>query len=228
MSPPPEWGTSASNRDILNSQQDWWDRALTQNPAMFGNEPSQPAKKAVELFKKEGVRTVLELGAGTGRDTKLFGVSGYKVCAVDYSPGALETLAKKAKNLGLSDNIDILQHDIRQVLPFPDNSFDACYSHMLFCMALTEKEQEFLAREIRRVLKPGGLCIYTVRHKGDAHFGAGAHRGEDMYELNGFVVNFFDRAKVERLADGFDVLSVNELEEGSLPRRLFEVTLRKD
>jgi len=48
-----------------------------------------------------------------------------------------------------------------------------------------------------------------------------------MCEVSGFIVNFFDRAKVERVSHGYEVLSVDEFEEGAMPRRLFRVTLRK-
>ncbi|SPE42854.1 hypothetical protein SBA3_690040 [Candidatus Sulfopaludibacter sp. SbA3] len=48
-----------------------------------------------------------------------------------------------------------------------------------------------------------------------------------MYEVGGFIVNFFDRVKVERESQGYDLLSVDEFEEGGMPRRLFRVTLRK-
>jgi hypothetical protein len=48
-----------------------------------------------------------------------------------------------------------------------------------------------------------------------------------MYELDGFVVHFFRRDLVERLAEGFDLIEIEEFEEGALPRRLFRVTLRK-
>ncbi len=49
-----------------------------------------------------------------------------------------------------------------------------------------------------------------------------------MYEISGgFIVHFFSREKVEHLAKGFDILSIDEFEEGMLPRKLFRVTLRK-
>jgi hypothetical protein len=40
-------------------------------------------------------------------------------------------------------------------------------------------------------------------------------------------VHFFDRAMIERLADGFELLQVSEFHEGALPRHLFLVTLRR-
>jgi hypothetical protein len=44
--------------------------------------------------------------------------------------------------------------------------------------------------------------VYTVRHVGDAHYEAGVPHGDGMYENGGFIVHFFDRALVERLASG--------------------------
>ena len=37
----------------------------------------------------------------------------------------------------------------------------------------------------------------------------------------------FDGAKLERLACGFELVTVDELEEGKLPLRLFRVVMRK-
>jgi hypothetical protein len=48
-----------------------------------------------------------------------------------------------------------------------------------------------------------------------------------MYEVGGFIVHFFDREKVSRLSAGYDILGVDELEEGELPRKLFMVTMKK-
>ena len=71
-------------------------------------------------------------------------------------------------------------HDVRQPLPLPDEAADAVYSHMLFNMALTTAELEFLAREVRRVLRPGGWHIYTVRHTGDPITARVSPAGDNM------------------------------------------------
>ena len=139
----------------------------------------------------------------------------------------VETIAEKARRTGLSEKIIASRYDVRQPLPFEDGSLDACFSHMLYCMALTTDELGFLSREIRRVLKTGRLNIYTVRHTGDPHYGKGIHRGEEMYEISGFIVHFFSREKVERLAEGYEIVGIEEFEEGEVRKRLFLVTLRK-
>jgi len=214
-------------KEILDAQGRQWQETFVRNPDMFGALPSDPARIAAEMFEREGKTLILELGGGQGRDTIFFARNGFHVKVLDYSESAVGAITDKAHNLGLSGYITARQHDVRVALPFKDESMDGCYSHMLYCMALTTSELEFLSREVRRVLRPKGLHIYTVRHTKDPHFGKGIHRGEDMYEVGGFVVHFFSREKVERLAEGFEILSVDEFEEGELPRKLFRVTLRK-
>lgn len=216
-----------TERPALDGQKQHWERMLETRPEMFGRDPSEPARAAAEVFRAEGARRVLELGGGQGRDTFFLAESGFNVDVLDYSEAGVEAMRTKARELGVVDKVSPAQHDVRRPLPFPDNSFDGCFSHMLFCMALTTAELDALSREILRVLKPGGLCVYTVRNTTDADYGKGLHRGEGLYETQGFIVHFFDRAKVERLARGYQLLSVDEFEEGKLPRRLFRVTLRK-
>ena len=169
----------------LKAQLAHWERTFSEIPDMFGTAPSYPARKAVALFKEEGAGKILELGGGQGRDTLFFAGEGFRVCTLDYSKESVATITKKAQELGIAQSITAQVHDIRQPLPFEDGSFDGCFSHMLYCMALTTAELEFLSQEIRRILRPGGLNIYTVRHTGDAHYQTGIHRGEDMWEVGG-------------------------------------------
>jgi len=215
------------DRATLHAQKPHWDTIYSKNSEMFGSEASASARYAAALFRGKGVKSVLELGAGQGRDTLFFAQEGLHVHALDYASISVAEIRKKAAAQGCIHNIAAQCHDVRQALPFPDNSLDACYSHMLFCMALTTSELHSLSCEIRRVLKPKGICIYTVRHTGDSHYATGIHRGEDMYEAAGFIVHFFSKEKIHELADGYELLDMTEFEEGTLPRKLFRVTLEK-
>ena len=118
--------------------------------------PSAPALAAAEAFAAAGHRSVLELGAGQGRDTLYLARQGLQVTALDIAPGTVEVISAKARAAGLSSMVTVAAHDMREPLPLSDDSIDASYSHMLFCMALTTGELERLALELRRVLRPGG------------------------------------------------------------------------
>jgi len=211
----------------LDGQRPHWEKTYSENPDNFGADPSDPAIKAARLFKDQGVTNILELGGGQGRDTLFFAQNGFNAHVLDYSDTGVQAINNKAKALGLTQSITATQHDVRERLPFPDQAYDACYSHMLYCMALTTDELEFMSSEILRVLKPGGINIFTARNTNDSHYGQGIHRGEDIYEVNGFAVHFLSKAKIERLAKGFEQISVEEFEEGDLPRKLFYVVTKK-
>jgi SAM-dependent methyltransferase len=217
----------AAADDALGGQRVHWAEALASRADRFGSEPSAPARAAAERILAAGARDLLELGAGQGRDSLHFARSGLRVEALDFAASGVAAIREKARAAGLEHMLAAAEHDCGEALPYEDASFDACYSHMLYCMALPTPRLEALSAEVLRVLRHGGLQIYTVRSTSDPDFGAGTSHGDDMYEANGFVVHFFSRDLVERLARGFDLLDVTEFEEGELPRRLFRVTQRK-
>ena len=215
------------DKEILNQQSQHWEEHFSNKPEMFGLEPSIPAKKSLKLFQNQNISKIIELGAGLGRDTIYFAKNSIHVVALDYSQSGIEAINQKAKKNSLSNFITTNFFDVRKKLPFEDNSVEACYSHMLYCMALTTSELENLNNEIYRVLKPNGINIYTVRHTKDGDYKNGIHRGEDLYEKDGFIVHFFSEKKVKSLLKGFINISIDLFEEGSFPRKLFLVCNKK-
>jgi SAM-dependent methyltransferase len=210
-----------------DEQQLHWSATFAANPDMYGLEPSEAAVAAADAFAAAGVSTVLELGAGQGRDTLFLARRGFNVHALDYAPEGLEAIDAHADAMGLADRVTVEHRDVRQRLPIGEAGVDASYSHMLLCMALTTPELEGLVADLRRVVRPGGLVVYTARTTDDAHYGAGVAHGDDMYEHGGFVVHFFDRALIERLSSGFELVDVTGFTEGELPRQLVRVTMRR-
>lgn len=218
---------SGKIENSLNRQLEHWESIYSEEPTLYGEQPSFAAQHAVELFKTHEIRSILELGCGHGRDTLFFARRGLTVHAMDYSKTAIETLTKRAQELGVSNVITPTCHDVRTPLPILNESTDGCYSHMLYSMALTMPQLESLSNEVRRILKPNGLSIFTVRTKEDPHYARGIARGADMYEVKGFIVRFFDKEKVRSLAEGYETMEIQQFEEGGLPRKLFLVAMRK-
>ncbi|MFD5465242.1 class I SAM-dependent methyltransferase [Kitasatospora sp. NPDC127059] len=209
---------------LAEAQRAHWQRTYHAHPGMYGEQPSAPAEYAARTFAAAGAHQVLELGAGHGRDALHFARTGFTVLATDFSPTGLEQLRTAAAEQGLAERVRTAVHDVRDPLPLPDASVDAVFAHMLLCMALGTEEVTALVAEVRRVLRPGGTFVYTVRHTGDAHFGAGTGHGDDIWEHGGFAVHFFPRELVDRLAEGWHLTEVHPFEEGELPRRLWRIT----
>ena len=211
----------------LDQQSQHWEKNFSNKPEMFGLEQSLSAKKALKFFKKKKVDKIIEIGAGLGRDTVFFAKNLIHTTALDYSASGIKVINQKAKQDNLSNYISTKLFDVREKLPFEDNSIEACYSHMLYCMALTTNDLEKLNNEIQRILKPGGINVYTVRHTNDGDFKKGVHVGEDLYENDGFIVHYFSEEKVNSLLNGFKNISIEKFEEGTFPRKLFFVVNEK-
>ena len=76
-------------------------------------------------------------------------------------------------------------------------------------------------------LKEDGINIYTVRNTSDGDFQKGSHIGEDLYEMNGFIVHFFSDEKIKKLLNGYKNLEIIRFDEGNFPRRLSMVINQK-
>ena len=74
------------------------------------------------------------------------------------------------------------------------------------------KDLEFGTGGLRGIMGVGSnrMNIYTVRHAGDAHYQTGMHRGEDLWEVGGFIVHFFSKEKVAHLAAGYNIATTEE------------------
>ncbi|ETW23188.1 6-O-methylguanine DNA methyltransferase [Mycobacterium gastri 'Wayne'] len=218
---------SARQPELAVEQREHWQDTYRAHPAMYGLGPSQPATYALEVFQAAGVKRVLELAAGQGRDSLHFARAGVQVLATDFSDVAVAQLRRTARAQGVGGRVRALVHDLREPLPVEAGSFDAVFAHMALCMALSTKEIHAIVDEVRRVLKPGGKFIYTVRHTGDEHYGMGQCHGDDIFECGGFAVHFFSRELVDSLAADWILEDVHAFEEGELPRRLWRVTVAK-
>lgn len=107
-------------------------------------------------------RTVLEIGCGSGFFTvpaaKLIGGEG-TLYAADIQPLAVETTEKRVREAGLSNVI--VQRDDAMRSAFADSTFDAVLLYGVLPAPFIDARTLFA--EIRRVLKPNGVCaVWTA------------------------------------------------------------------
>jgi ubiquinone/menaquinone biosynthesis C-methylase UbiE len=101
---------------------------------------------------------VLDVGCGSGRLTMAaqnWVTPGGEAHGVDPSPEMIAVARRNADRLSLPIKY---QTGVVEALPFPDGSFDVVMSRLVLHHLPGDLKARGLA-EMRRVLKPGGLCL---------------------------------------------------------------------
>ena len=113
---------------------------------------------------------LLELGCGTGRFLPYLSQIGYQLTGIDISKGML----KKARERIEAEAVQpiTLLHNETSTLPFAKAEFDAVYS-ILVINLIQDYQQIFY--DISRILKPGGLFIFSVPNLSSIFFPAGMY-----------------------------------------------------
>lgn len=122
-----------------------------------------PASDSIleNLFAVTDVRgmRILEVGAGTGRNSIKLSEKGAHLTVLDYAENALNKVSQALENSDTS--VNLVRGD-GAVLPFEDESFD-----IVFHQGLLEHfhDPQPLLRENVRVLKKGGYLLIDVPQK---------------------------------------------------------------
>jgi ubiquinone/menaquinone biosynthesis C-methylase UbiE len=106
---------------------------------------------------------ILDAGVGTGRNFPFYPVNS-TVIGVDLSPAMLAHAQRRLA--AATTTVELRQMDVTR-LDFPDRYFDAAVATFLFCV-LPDELQVTGMRELRRVVKPGGIirCLEYTRPSG--------------------------------------------------------------
>ncbi len=147
----------------------------------------------LDLLQQENKRTVLEIGAGTGRDSLFLQGQGFVITCIDLSPAMVELCRKKGLNAYVMDMTDIR---------LAEAPFDAVFA-MNSLLHLPKVEFLPVLRQVERALKPGGLFFLGV-------YGGFDFEGvweKDFYEPKRFFSFFTDERIQQEVARVFDIVS---------------------
>ncbi len=139
-----------------------WDKIFKYEGKIF-NKVQENIPEIVKLFKKKGVKKVLDLGSGSGRHVVYLAEKRFKVYGFDNSPAGIKIAREWLKKEGYKADLKI--GSIYKKLPYKDNFFDALISTQTLHHNRINIIRK-LIKEIERVLKPKGLIFITVSRKG--------------------------------------------------------------
>ena len=143
--------------------------------------------------RKPGER-VLDLGCGTGRDSRHMAGMGYDVVCLDLSRNALRICRQVAAQAAH------LQVNIQHALPFRDGSFKFILANLslhYFDWPVTEG----IVQEVKRCLNTQGLFILRLNSTEDVNHGAAGYPevAPHLFLVEGEQKRFFDRDSIRRL-----------------------------
>lgn len=104
------------------------------------------------------VRSIVELGCGTGTLASILAQRGYQVTAMDLSPDMLSVAAKKCEGL---DVRLVCQDMSRLALPVQTDAVLCCLDSLNYVTRPAQVQRTF--QRVFRSLKPGGLFLFDVK-----------------------------------------------------------------
>jgi ubiquinone/menaquinone biosynthesis C-methylase UbiE len=139
----------------------------------FPHEYRRYRKIRPQIFRGLSGR-ILEAGVGTGRNFPFY-PPGSQVVGIDLSPAMLARAERRRATPAAT--VELRQMDVTRI-DFPDRSFDAAVAVFLFS-TLSDELHIPATRELRRVVKPGGVirCLEYDRSS------AGLRRTCRIFEL---------------------------------------------
>lgn len=183
----------------------YW-RTLYDKPNYFGTGPTKLAFTALDVMQKNGIKKILELGCGQGRDCIFFAERGYSITAVDFSPEAIDFVRKTSKEKKL-DNLDALVKNLKEINYVQE--YDCVYSNLAL-QFFNEKELEEIFKRISISLKDGSWFILSTKKPGDKYYQVGEQINPNAYRTKGITRYFFEKdVLINLLSKQFKIEVIN-------------------
>ena len=128
------------------------------NILRYDNPPAKtpfPLEYVFHLLGPLENRTVVDLGCGDGLNTVILGALGARTISVDISDESLRLTAERARVNKVDSNLTLVHSDAAGI-PIEDQTVD-----LVLCAAILHHVDAVMtARQIHRILKPGGKAVF--------------------------------------------------------------------
>lgn len=164
--------------DNVRSKINPWERIFRLGIPNDLREPYPNFSLILSKIKENDCKRVLDVAVGSGRHSFLLSKEGFDIFGFDLSASAVNLTRNLFKNHGLNGNFCIA--DMFEKYPYMDGFFDAVVAIQAIYHG-TKDDMVKAVSECARVLRPGGLFIFTVSSsKERASLGATKYEGKKI------------------------------------------------
>jgi ubiquinone/menaquinone biosynthesis C-methylase UbiE len=183
---------SANERERQRILEEYQRRARELDPDLYSD--TRPVnlflhqgqqRALLEALERSGLlplrtKRILEIGCGTGRWLRAFGVFGAEsanLAGIDLDGARVEDARRKASAA------DLRIGDATQ-LPWPDGTFDIVFQSLVFTSILDAATRKAVAGEMQRMLRRGGAILwYDFRYNNPANTSVRKVTASEIREL---------------------------------------------
>lgn len=202
--------------DIYQENLEFWERAWAPAKSAYTRLPDLAYLTRIpEVLEMRSVRTVLDLGCGTGWLSVYLAQKGFTVTGLEISMHAVKLARQWADKEDLDIHFDV--GDIAD-LPYPDGTFDAVVGNSIF-EHFPITVTDVTLKRLKHILVPGGTFIGCFDKVGG---GPGQY-----YELTdkthvytdehrkGMLLRYYENSELKRLLSAWKMDTLEEFESGT-------------
>ena len=184
----------------------YWNKRFLEGGIIWGENPSDSAKIASELFKKENIKSILVAGSGYGRHTIYFENQGFDVEGIE--------ITQEGIRLAKSVNSEIVYYEGSVLdMPFSKKKYDAIYCFNVLHLFIKDDRMKFI-KLCTQTLSENGAAYFTVFSEKEESFGKGAEIENNTFESKkGRAVHYFTEDDLLNHFDGFELLDTGIIDE---------------
>jgi SAM-dependent methyltransferase len=202
--------------DVYRENLDFWERAWSQVKTAYTQLPDLAYLTSIpKTLEQRSVRTVLDLGCGTGWLSIYLAKQGFQVTGLDISMHAI----KLAREWAAKEDLDI-HFDVGDIadMPYPDSSFDAIVANSIF-EHFPFDVADITMKRLKHILVPGGTfigCFDKVGGGPGEYFELAdkTHVYTDKHR-KGMMLRYYKDAELRQMLNGWKLETLDELESGT-------------
>ncbi len=200
---------------MMGATKNW--NSLYMEKRIIQKEPSKRSIESADLFKRERLKRILDLGCGTGRHLIYLLKQGFDIYGCDSSENALILLKERLEKERLKE-VQLTQCDMTSLL-YESAFFDGIVcTHVIQHGRLAEIKKAI--SEIYRVLRKSGIILLTIPSV--KHWKAlSGEQIEPNTRINieapdgDMPHHFFSEEEIKELFKDFEIIKLNHYEEPS-------------